>query len=69
MALEAEAKRLEQQKEAAIRAEMERLKSRTQLEILEDRVAELSAQLNSLSGISSDRFLEIRSRLMLDKKI
>lgn len=60
LALEAEAKRLADEKEAAIKAEMERLKNRSQLEILEDRVAELTAQMTSLR---SDRLLEIRARL------
>ncbi len=40
---------------------MERLKSRSQLEILEERVAELTAQMNSMR---TDRLLEIRSRLV-----
>ena len=60
LALEAEAKRMADEKEAAIKAEMERLKNRSQLEILEDRVAELTAQMTSLR---TDRLLEIRSRL------
>ena len=45
LAVEAEAKRLANEKEAAITAEMERLKNRSKTEILEDKVAELTATL------------------------
>jgi len=50
LAVEAEAKHLANEKEAAIAAEVERLRNRTKVEVLEDTVAELSAQLAELKS-------------------
>jgi hypothetical protein len=47
--IEAEAKRLADEKEAKIQAEIERLKNRSKVEILEDKVAELSATIAALA--------------------
>ena len=47
---EAEAKKRAAAREAAIAAEMERLKGRTKVEILEDTVAELRAELTILKA-------------------
>jgi hypothetical protein len=46
--IEAEAKRLADEREVAIAVEMERLKTRSQSEILEDKVAELTATIKTL---------------------
>lgn len=46
--LEAEARRLAQEREDAIQAEIQRLRNRSQVEILEDRIAALTAQMDSL---------------------
>lgn len=54
VAAEAEAKRLEKEREDAIAAEMQRLKNRTEVEILHDTVADLQAQIAELkSSIAS----------------
>jgi len=48
VAAEAEAKRLEKEREDAIAAEMQRLKNRTEVEVLHDTVADLQAQIAEL---------------------
>lgn len=48
--LEAEAKKAAQSREDAIAAEILRLKSRTEVEVLKDTVAELTAQIASLKS-------------------
>jgi len=48
--LEAEAKKAAQSREDAIAAEIQRLKSRTEVEVLKDTVAELTAQIASLKS-------------------
>lgn len=48
VAAEAEAKRLAKERENAIAAEMERLKNRTEVEVLRDTVADLQAQIAEL---------------------
>ena len=54
VAAEAEAKRLEKEREEAIAAEMQRLKNRTEVEVLHDTVADLQAQIAELkSSIAS----------------
>ena len=50
LVLEGEAKRIAAEKEAAIQAEMERLKNRSATEILEDKVAELTALVQTLQS-------------------
>ena len=47
---EAEARKIATQKEAAIAAEVERLRNRSKQEILEDTIAELKSQLASLKA-------------------
>jgi hypothetical protein len=59
LAVEAEAKAAAEKREVAIKAEMERLRNRSQLEILEDKVAALT---EALSGIDAAKLAEIRSR-------
>lgn len=46
--LEAEARRIAQEREDAIQAEIQRLRNRSQVEILEDKIASLTAQMDSL---------------------
>jgi len=54
VAAEAEAKRLAKERENAIAAEMERLKNRTEVEVLQETVADLQAQIAELkSSIAS----------------
>jgi len=59
LTIEAEAKAASEKREAAIKAEMERLRNRTPLEILEDKVAALT---DALGGPDPVRLAEIRSR-------
>jgi hypothetical protein len=59
LTIEAEAKAAAEKREAAIKAEMERLRNRTPLEILEDKVTALT---EALSGLDPVRLAEIRSR-------
>lgn len=59
LTLDAEAKAAADKREAAIAAEIARLKSRTQVEILEDKVAALT---EALSSLSDSRLKEIRAR-------
>lgn len=53
--IEAEAKRLAEDRERAIQAEMDRLRNRSKVEILEDKVAELTTLLSSMKTESSRR--------------
>lgn len=46
--LEAEARKIAQEREDAIQAEILRLRNRSQVEILEDKIASLTAQMDSL---------------------
>ena len=48
MVLESEARQLAEKKEAAIQAELKRLKNRTPLEILEDKLSDMTEQFNDL---------------------
>jgi len=48
--VEAEAKRVLKEKEEAILAEMERLRNRTKEEILQETIADLTSQVESLKG-------------------
>lgn len=50
VAAEAEAKRLAKERENAIAAEMERLKNRTEVEVLQETVADLQAQIAELKS-------------------
>jgi len=59
LTLDADAKAAADKREAAIAAEIARLKSRTQVEILEDKVAALT---EALSSLSDPRLKEIRAR-------
>lgn len=55
LVIEAEAKAAAQAREDAIKAEMERLKNRTQVEILEDKIAELTGLVTAMKGDQSHR--------------